>query len=132
MENTEKIYEFRRLSSEDMFVMFQIISKIGINEFKDSFKDAMSGFVGEKEGKTADQLTTELGITVFLDIGNVVLGNLNKCKADIYQLLAQTSNLKVDEIKKMDAVVFMEMVIDFIKEDEFKDFLRVVSKLFNK
>ncbi len=134
MEENKKVYEFRTLCSDDMFIMFQIVSKIGINEFKESIKEIMSGFVNatSEKGEGNDQQTTVLGISVILEIANVVLGNLPKCKDEIYQILSQTSNLKVDQIRKMDVVTFTEMVIDFVKKEEFKDFLRVVSKLFNK
>lgn len=134
-----KPYTFRTLSSVDVFPMFRIISKIGINEFtacfeSDTLKQVIKMFT-EKTGDddkqtTNDDILTMAGISVTLEIANVVLGNLPKCENDIYHLLSQTSNLSVDDIKGLPMATFAEMVIDFIKKDEFSDFIKVVSKLF--
>ena len=136
---TNKPYTFRKLSSTDVFPMFKIISLIGVNEFTSCFeKDAIQKLVNSslkkqvEEGKEAstESLASIVGVTVTLDIVNIVLSNLPKCESYIYQLLSQTSNLSVDEIKDLDFAMFFEMVIDFIKKEEFKDFIKVVSKLF--
>ena len=65
-----------------------------------------------------------------LEIANVILGNLPKCEKEIFQMLSQTSNLTEKQVRALDMVTFFEMVIDFIKKDEFRDFIKVVSKLF--
>lgn len=61
-----------------------------------------------------------------LEVANVIFSNLPKCENDIYQLLSQTSNLNVKEIKALSFVDFTKMVLDFVKKDEFKDFTKVV------
>lgn len=130
----KKSYEFRRLNSEDIFLMVNIISKIGIREFKGIFGDAemQRSFAaimesGEKANNTS--VYAAFGVAM-LPIVDVLLGNLNKCKDDIFSLLAQVSGVEVDKLKKMDGVTFLEMVIDFVKKPEFPDFFKVVSKLF--
>ena len=136
-ETTEKKpYAFRKLSSVDVFLMAKIISKIGINEFtacfeNDSIKEAIAKVTNAERGtKEADTGASIVGVSVILELSNVILTNIPKCENEIYQLLSQTSDLKIEKIKKLDAAVFIEMVIDFIKKEEFKDFLKVVSKLF--
>lgn len=128
----DKKYTFRTLNSTDVFLMFKIISKIGINEFtecfsKDSVKQLLAKVTG---GESNESNVTAVGISVILEAANVILGNLPKCEKEIYQMLSNTSNLSVDQVQKLDMVTFAEMVIDFIKKDEFKDFISVVSKLF--
>ena len=138
----EKPYEFRRLSSPDVFPMFNILSKIGINEFtecfgKDSVQDMIASFTEvsteETEEETTNRksnLSTVVGVSVALEVANVIFKNISKCEKDIYSLLSQTSNLSVEEIKGLEMVVFAEMLIDFVKKEEFKDFIKVVSRLF--
>ncbi len=135
----ESKYEFRRLESKDVFLMTKIISKIGINKFKDCFaqdsvksaiKEIMNKAKDEKGEKGDDSAFTLIGITVSLEIADVIFSNLDRCQNDIYQLLSQTSNLKVKDIERLDAVIFLEMIIDFIKKEEFKDFFKAASKLF--
>lgn len=137
MEKIEKVvakpYTFRKLKSTDVFLMSKIIGKIGINEFtacfeKDGIKKMIASFTGESDEET--DFTSVVGISVILEVANVILGNLPKCEKEIFQLLSNVSEIPVEEIEDCDAVVFMEMVIDFIKKEEFKDFIKVASKLF--
>lgn len=133
----KKPYTFRKLEAPDIFVMFKIISAIGVNEFKacleaEGFKDLVSKMTGTDVNKEeiSDDDFLALGASVVLELAQVILTNLPKCEKEIYQILSQTSNLKLEQVKKLDAITFFEMVIDFIKKEEFKDFFKVVSKLF--
>ena len=126
------VYTFRKLNSTDLFLMFKIIGKIGINEFtacfeKDTVKKLIASVAG---GESKDSATAFVGISVVFEMANVIIGNLPKCEAEIYQMLAQTSNLSVKQVQELDFITFTEMVIDFVKKEEFKDFIKVVSKSF--
>lgn len=127
-----KPYTFRRLQSTDVFLMSKIIGKIGVNEFtacfeKDGVKKLIASFTDEA-GEKAD-IASVVGISVSLEIANVILGNLPKCEKEIFQMLSSVTGLSFNHIEKLDMVVFIEMVIDFIKKEEFKDFIKVVSRL---
>jgi hypothetical protein len=134
----QKKYTFRLLNSTDMFLMFKIIGKIGINEFAECFdRDGMASLMEhvsaeeENEGEEEqDSAAAVIGISVMLELANVIVKNLPSCEAEIYQLLANTSDLTQKQIKELDFVTFAEMIIDFIKKDEFRDFISVVSRLF--
>lgn len=129
--NNEK-YTFRKLQGTDVFLMFKIIGKIGINEFTDCFeKDTVKHMIASVTGdKVSEGATNLVGVSVMLEIANVVIGNLPKCETEIYQMLANTSNLTVEQVMELDFATFTEMVIDFIQKEEFRDFMKVVSKLF--
>ena len=121
----DRPYTFRKLNGSDVFLMFKIIGKLGVNEFAKSFgKDSVKDVVKN----TKD--TTTVGISVFLEMANIVIGNLPKCEQEIYEMLSSTSNLTVDQVRELDFITFTEMVIDFVKKEEFKDFIKVVSRLF--
>ena len=140
----EKPYTFRPLQAEDTFLMCKIIKAIGIKEFKACFEEGgiqemvaqlMGGNQEEgnqEEGEDGgnDANVVKAGIAVFIDIADVILGNLPKCENDIFKMLANTSNMSEKEIRKMGFADFFGMVIDFIKKEEFRDFIKVVSKLF--
>lgn len=123
-----KPYEFRQLNATDVFVMSKIISKIGINEFTGCLEhDAVKNMIASvTDGEKANETASVVGISVVLEVANVIFSNLPKCENDIYQLLSQTSNLNVKEIKALSFVDFTKMVLDFVKKDEFKDFIKVV------
>ena len=129
MQNDEKVYVFRTLQATDVFLMFKILGKIGINEFAESFgKESVQKMLTGKDGVA--NLAKTAGIAVTLEVVNVILGNLPKCEQEIFQMLSNTSNLSVKQLEKLDFPTFTEMVIDFIKKPEFRDFIKVVSKLF--
>jgi len=135
---TEKpVYTFRKLNSTDVFLMCKIIGKIGISEFtacfeKDTVKNMISKFKDKKtDGEKTDgeKTVAMVGIAVVLELANVIIGNIPKCEAEIYEMLSNVSGLTVSQVKELDFVTFTEMVVDFVKKDEFKDFIKVVSKL---
>lgn len=126
------MYTFRKLNSTDMFLMFKIIGKIGVNEFTACFeKDAVKDMIAKAvSGEPNDKAITVVGISVIMEMANVILGNLPNCESEIYQMLSNTSNLTVEQIKELDIATFTNMVVDFIKKEEFKDFIKAVSALF--
>ena len=138
VETVDKPYTFRLLGAPDIFLMAKIIKQIGIKEFKacfesDGIKSLVQNMMMDEKAKAEGGETNiiSVGVGVALEIADVIIGNLPKCEHDIYQMLANTSNLTVEEIKAPgNATMFIEMVIDFIKKEEFRDFIKVVSRLF--
>ena len=130
-EEKTKAYELRNLTADDMFPMFQIISKIGVKEFKTCFEspDVKKAMEGVASGKDQEALNA-VGMTIAFDLASVIVSNLASCKNDIYALLSQLSGKPTKEIASLPMVTFMEMIIDVIKKEEFKDFFQAVSKLF--
>ena len=144
-EAAVKPYEFRPLGGEDVFLMFRIIGKIGVKEFNACFEndgikrlvadmmaqkqedDSENGENGENNEAASYSVTY---ISVILEVADVLFRNIAKCEGEVFQMLSQTSNLTVAQVKKLPLAQFTEMVIDFIKKDEFRDFIKVVSKLF--
>ena len=126
-----KAYELRRLTADDVFPMFQIISKIGIKEFKACFEspEVMQMVKGAASGNQAE-VTDAVGMKVAFDLAGIIVSNLASCKDDIYLLLSQLSGQTTKEIASLPMVTFMEMIIAVIKKDEFKDFFQAASKLF--
>ena len=132
-EEKAKAYELRDLTADDIFPMFQIISKIGIREFKSCFEsENVKKLVAEMtSGKESQEnLKATVGVTVAFDIASVILSNLSNCKDDIYLLLAQLSGMTTKAIAALPMMTFMEMIIDVVKKKEFKDFFQAAVKLF--
>lgn len=119
-------FELRTLNATDIFPMSTIISKVGIEEFKKCFEsDDVKKLI--KGGKANESL---VGMTVMLQIGNVILANLHKCENDIYNFLASVANTNIEEIKTLSMGEFIELIVSIVKKPEFKDFFSVVSRLF--
>ncbi len=123
----ETTYELRELCSKDIFPMFNIISKIGVKEFKECFEsDEVKQMIGDGDG--AD--VSSIGITIIMDVASIVIAHISDCEKDIYKLLAGLSGMKESDIAELPMNTFAAMVIEVFKKDEFKDFIQVVSKLF--
>lgn len=142
-ENIEKTYELRGLMADDMFIMFSIISKIGIKEFKacfesDEVKSAIKNMFEQKKNADDEEEKADadndgivsVGISIALDIATILLANIGKCKNDIYALLASLSGMKARDIAKLPAKTFTSMVNDLVKKEEFADFFQDAVKLF--
>jgi len=131
-----KPYTFRTLCGADVFLMFKIISKIGVKEFNacfehDGIKHLVAAMMGEKTiNEEAEASVSVTYIAVVLEVADVLFSNLPKCEAEVFQMLSQTSDLSIEQVKKLPFAQFTEMVIDFIKKEEFRDFIKVVSRLF--
>ena len=132
LEVAVKPYNFRPLEASDMFVMSKIIGAIGVNEFAACFdKGEFMGMISAMTKDGGKDSASMAGTVVFLEIANVIFKNLPKCEDDIYLLLANVSGTTASKIRKLDFLTFTEMLIDFVKKEEFRDFIKVVSRLFN-
>ncbi len=132
IESTEKKYSFRELNATDVAPMCSIIGKIGINNFTKCFEssDELMKIFTDKS-KSKETMTDLAGIKIALDMANIIITHIPDCESDVFNLLSNVSGLPVNEIKNFKLATFTEMVLDFIKKEEFKDFIGVVSKLFN-
>lgn len=128
---TDKAFELRQLTADDIFPMFQIISKIGVREFKSCFEseEVRNAIMDMASGAKDQGKVNAIGLTVAVDIACVIISNLYKCKDDIYQLLSQLSGMKTKEIASLPMPTFLEMIIAVVKKEEFKDFFQGVTKL---
>lgn len=126
----EKAYTLREMTAEDVFPMFKIISGIGLKEFKGCFEaDSVKAAIkGGAEGEKPD--AAEVGFTIALGIADVLFSNLPKCKNDIYKLLSGLSGMSTKEIAALPMAMFMNMVVDTIKKEEFADFFQAAARLF--
>ena len=103
-EAAVKPYTFRTLGGEDVFLMFRIIGKIGVKEFNacfehDGIKHLIAAMMGEKMmEQEAEASVSVTYISVVLEVADVIFRNLPKCEDEIFQMLSQTSDLKVAQI----------------------------------
>ena len=120
--------ELRKLTSKDIFPMCQIVKKIGIDEFKQCFsKPEIMALLSEDKGK--GEAAGKIGISITFDIVSIIVGNLPKCKDEIYDFLAGLTGAKKKALEDMPLAEFAELIIDLVKKEEFKDFIGVVSGL---
>ena len=129
-------YSLRKVNATDIFTVTTIISKIGIREFKSCLKgeetmNLISNlFNQENQKENNDAALSAVGLSVVFDIVGVVMGNMEKCKDDIFALLSSLSGINKKEIATLDGEVFMDMLLQAF-QDNSKVFIGVASKLLN-
>lgn len=126
-------FELRGLKSDDMFHMFGILSKIGFKDLKNSMTPdkvtELTTAFQKQDGSDAD-MSTYLGFNIMIEAVEIIMKNLPSCKMEIYTLLSSLSGMTVKQIADLDMVTFTEMIIAVVQKEEFKDFFKVVAKLF--
>lgn len=128
----EQKFELRELKSSDMFPMFGILSKIGFKELKERFTpEKIQNLVNVANGEEGDSQTI-LGFNLIFEIVEVVISNLPSAEKEIYKFLSGISGMSEKEVADMSMVGFTEMIVAVVQKEEFKDFFKVVSGLFNQ
>lgn len=114
----------------DIFTLASIIGKIGVNKFASVLRkeevQALVKDVSSKKNINSEDMSMIAGIGVFTEIAQIILVGMPLCEEDIYKLLSDTSNLDIEEVKELDGVTFLEMIIDFFKRN--MDFIKAASK----
>lgn len=154
-EAPAKPYKLRRLAAKDITPMAKIIGKIGIDQLiscygDDDFTELLVKLKERKEKVSRaaeaagekilqmkeDQETASardnsefiVGAAVAARIANQVMMNLDRCEKDIYGLLGSLAGMSAEEIAELDLEVFIQMVIDVVRENDVVNFIRVAIK----
>ena len=127
----EKAFTLRKLNAGDVAPMCVILSNIGVNEFRSCFsKPEIAEAISSMSGKSNDEISTSVGFGIVLDIAGIILNNYPKAEREIQDFIASLSGMTSEQVKELDLDVFFEIIIAICKKDEFKGFMKVVSKLF--
>lgn len=131
VQEEKKPYTLRPLKSTDLFPMMKIISCIKISKFSDCFSSDSAKKLIEK-AKTKEKIQVEdvdaIGMSVALEIGDVILANLPNAEKYIYQLLSNLSGMTVKELEDMNPGTFFAMIMDVVRQSGFADFFKVALK----
>ena len=118
--------EMRKLCAADMFPMLGLLSRIGIKEIGQCFdtsiiKDVM------KRLQDGQDVAEAAGIQVMTEIADVVISHLAVCEKELLALLASVTGKTAEELRNLEISEFIELIIAFIRTEEFMDFFRAVS-----
>lgn len=123
-------YTLGKFKTGDVFLMATLLSKIGIGKIVDVFgKDSVMKLMNASGKKKGEELTTYVGMGIAIRFVEIVLMNLESCKAELMQLLSNVSAMSTEDIENMDAEDFLALIVDVVTMDQFKDFIKVASKL---
>ncbi|MBQ5929856.1 MAG: hypothetical protein IIX02_03590, partial [Clostridia bacterium] len=89
--------------------------------------DIIKGIVADKKDASYDSQVEAATFGAMLEFAQILIEGLDGCEDQLFRLLANTSNLTVEEIGELSLVELPLMIVDFVKKDEFKDFLKVAQ-----
>lgn len=118
-----KTYTIRELTADDMFPMVAILDKVGLEKILDCFT-AQEIVAAAAAGGNAERV----GYDVFVKIAKIIVANAVAVKDDLYTLISQLSGLTRKEVAALPMPVFVKLIIEVVKQVNFKDFFTDVSK----
>lgn len=122
--------ELRKLQSSDLFRMVRIINGIGFKTIKDSINvDEINKLRKGMTDENADEVISQVGVSVVMSILGVVIENLPKVENDVYEFCGSVAGIKPKDVSKMEMGEFMDLLVAIFKMDGFRDFFSRASKL---
>jgi hypothetical protein len=120
-------FNLGKFKSTDIIIMATMLSKIGLGKVTDVFgKENVLKILGDNKKEDAAAV---VGVGITFQVAEIILGNLEKCQTELFQLLSNVSGMSVEEIKELDAVDFFELIVAVVEMPQFKDFMKVASRL---
>ena len=122
--------ELRNLQACDIFTMVKILNGIGLTKIKsasdfEKIKEARKSMTDEN----ANNIASQVGTDVILSVVSVLFENLPEIESDLYKFVGSIAGIKPAEVAKLDLNVFINLIIDIFKKEEFADFFKRASKL---
>ena len=136
-----KPYTLRNPKATDIAAFLKLFSKLGVKDFKDSFSG--NGFkeliakereklAGDEDDEDTSKFLENVGIGLAFELVDVILTKLSDCQREVFVCLSHLSGMTVDEVADLDLSVFTQMLYDAVTLPGFADFIKVVSRLFEK
>lgn len=137
-----KPYTLRNPKATDIASFLKLFSKLGIKDFKDSFSDdAFRELIAKEREKLAgdgeddediSKFLENVGVGLAFELADVILAKLSDCQREVFACLSHLSGMTVDEVADLDLSVFTQMLWDAVTLPGFADFIKVVSRLYEK
>ena len=122
--------ELRNLQASDIFTMVKILNGIGLTKIKSVIDfDKIKELRKNMTDKNADDIASQLGTDLILSVVSVIFENLPAIESDLYKFLGSLAGIKPTEVAKLDLNVFVDLIFDIFKKEEFVDFFKRASKL---
>ena len=118
-ETVNRPYTLRKLKDGDLIPLLGLFRKLGLKDFKDTILKAASG-----------DNVTEIGVEALLNIGDVVISNLESEAGEaIYEFYSSMSGIPVEDMKEMEFGTLPLMIYDSFSEVKNTSFFKALAKL---
>ena len=122
--------KLRNLQASDIFTMVKILNGIGLTKIKSAIDfEKIKELRKNMTDKNADDIASHVGTDVILSVVSVMFENLPAIESDLYKFVGSLAGIKPTEVAKLDLNVFVDLIFDIFKKEEFVDFFKRASKL---
>ena len=122
--------ELRNLQASDIFTMVKILNGIGLTKIKSAIDfEKIKELRKNMTDKNADDIASQVGTDIILSVVSVMFENLPAIESDLYKFVGSLAGIKPTEVAKLDLNVFVDLIFDIFKKEEFVDFFKRASKL---
>lgn len=148
-ERSAPDFVFRDLKSPDLWQLIRVLSKLKIRECVSAVDPEIAAAADYKKPTMYDDSGNEVPLPrdrwtdaqvdaemraemaekeLEWAILDVVMGNIGNCEHDINKLLAMGTGMSVDEIRALDANVYLELIVAYVSREGFRDFFTQALK----
>lgn len=119
VEVIKRPYTLRKMKDGDLIPLLGLFRKIGLKDFKGVISKIASGATVQ-----------EIGVSVFFELGDVVIANLEGAAGDAtYEFYSSLSGIPVEDMKEMEFGTLPLMIYDSFAEVKNTSFFKVLAKL---
>lgn len=131
----ETLYVLRNPKATDIASFLKLFSKLRIKELKESISgDTLKRIIQieREKNKDDDDAFESIGISLAFEMIDIIIDRLSECQWEVFKCLSCLSGMSVEDIAELDLSVFTQMLYDAIMLPGFADFIKVVSRLYEK
>lgn len=131
----ETLYVLRNPKATDIASFLKLFSKLRIKELKESISgDTLKSIIQieRDKNKDDDDAFERIGISLAFEMIDIIIERLSECQWEVFKCLSCLSGMSVEDIAELDLSVFTQMLYDAIMLPGFADFIKVVSRLYEK
>lgn len=120
--------KYKSLTIDNMFDFCSVLDAMGTEQIIKLFNPKEIAAMGDIEN---------VGITITMKIGGVLIRNMSHARKQIYEFLAgcmewdNGTEVTPDDLRKLKISVFLKLIKDFFKQDDLVDFFEGVAELHN-
>lgn len=120
--------KYKSLTIDNMFDFCSVLDAMGTEQIIKLFNPKEIAAMGDTEN---------IGITITMKIGGVLIKNMSHARMQIYEFLANCMEwdngtaVTVEDLRKLKIVVFIKLLKEFFKQDDLVDFFEGVAELRN-
>ena len=130
---TTKAYELRDLEARDIFTITRILSKVDFNTVKAAWEVSDEDAAKVTDPKLSEEerkaVMANISRNSGLNLVWAIIGAVPNAEYELCSFVGGMIGKKANDVAKMDPCEFIDIVIDIVNMEKFRDFLTRASKL---